>query len=105
MLHPSTFVVVWEFLVRPGCEARFEKAYGQEGAWVQLFRTNPHFVRTELQRDLSQRNRYWTLDFWTSEAAYNEFRVAHTSDYERIDGECERLTAAERELGRFTPVS
>jgi len=103
MLAPG-FVVVWEFLVRPGCEARFEQAYGQHGAWVHLFRTNPNFLRTDLQRDLSQTNRYWTLDVWTSESAYNQFRVAHTADYQRIDAECESLTESERELGRFKPV-
>jgi heme-degrading monooxygenase HmoA len=103
-MQPGSFVVVWEFIVRAGCEERFEKAYGQEGAWVQLFRTNPNFVRTELQRDLSRTNRYWTLDFWTSEGAYNEFRVAHTVDYQRIDVQCEQLTESEVELGRFVSV-
>jgi len=104
MARASTFVLVWEFLVRPGSEARFEEAYGQKGAWVALFRTNPNFIRTDLQRDLSQMNRYWTLDVWTSEAAYNEFRVAHTEEYQRIDAQCEQLTESERELGRFATV-
>jgi quinol monooxygenase YgiN len=104
MSYASTFVVVWEFLVRAGREARFEEVYGPHGAWVELFRKSPAFIRTDLQRDLSQRNRYWTLDVWISEGAYNEFRVAHREDYQRIDAECEQLTDAERELGRFAGI-
>jgi len=104
MSHASTFVVVWEFLVRAGSEVQFEEMYGSKGAWVELFRASPSFIRTDLQRDLSQRNRYWTLDVWRSEGAYNEFRIAHQEEYQRIDAKCERFTETERGLGRFEGI-
>ena len=103
MSHAAGFVIVWEFHVLPDSELLFEQAYGQQGPWVKLFHTNPHFIRTELQRDLADPHRYWTLDFWTSESAYNQFRTAHVADYQRIDAQCAKLTESEVELGRFTP--
>lgn len=104
MSHAPGFVIVWEFHVLPDLGVLFERAYGPQGPWVKLFQTNPHFIRTELQRDLANPHRYWTLDYWTSESAYNQFRTAHVADYQRIDAECEQFTEAERELGRFTPI-
>ena len=32
------FVVLWEFEVKPGREERFERVYGADGEWAQLFR-------------------------------------------------------------------
>jgi hypothetical protein len=46
------FTVVWEFRVPARQRRAFEKTYGPEGAWVQLFRTGEGYVRTELLRDL-----------------------------------------------------
>jgi hypothetical protein len=97
-------VVAWEFRVRGGCQAQYEQAYGPQGPWVQLFRTSPDFIKTDLHRDLADPGRYWTLDFWTSELAYDQFRLAHADEYHRIDAQCEQWTEGERELGRFTPV-
>lgn len=104
MSHKPAFVAVWEFHVLLGREPDFEQAYGPHGPWAKLFQTNPHFIRTDLQRDLAAPRRYWTLDYWASESAYNQFRTAHLADYERIDAECARLTESEVELGRFTSL-
>jgi hypothetical protein len=35
------FVALWEYEVKPGEEERFEKAYGPDGDWVRLFRSDP----------------------------------------------------------------
>src|SRR5215472_3020837 len=68
------YVVIWEFRVQPGMEADFERAYGSEGRWAQLFRTGDGFSGTELHRDVSVPGRYVTLDFWSSGEAYQRFR-------------------------------
>ena len=34
----TPYSYVWEFEVRPGCEAEFERHYGPDGSWVELFR-------------------------------------------------------------------
>jgi hypothetical protein len=48
------FVILWEFEVKPGCEQSFESAYGPEGAWTQLFRRDPGYLKTLLLKDASR---------------------------------------------------
>ena len=98
------FVIAWEFRPRAGVEQQFERAYGPEGIWARLFRQGEGFVATELNRDAQDARRYLTLDFWESRAAYERFRAEQSSDYIRIDAECENLTEFERELGQFERV-
>jgi heme-degrading monooxygenase HmoA len=94
-------MVVWEFRVHPGAEAEFEKAYGHEGAWVRLFSGDPAYGGTKLVRDMDDPSCYLTLDYWASPAAYESFKDSHVAEYGQIDGECEKLTAYEKEIGRF----
>lgn len=98
------FLVVWEFWVRPGAEARFASAYGPLGAWVQLFSGDPEYGGTRLVRDWSEPRRYLTLDSWASQSAYESFRAQHGPEYAAVDRECEGLTEREAEVGRFAAV-
>ena len=101
---PNMFLVVWEFQVRPGDVPRFEEIYGHSGAWAKLFVRDPEYLRTELQRDLRLPGRYLTLDYWTSESAYDGFHAANQEAYSTIDRQCEHLTERELLIGRFTLV-
>src|SRR5215472_2439052 len=98
------YVVIWEFRVQPGMEADFERAYGSEGGWAQLFRTGDGFSGTELHRDVSVPGRYVTLDFWSSGEAYQRFRQRNAARYAAIDAECQSLTESEVEIGSFARV-
>jgi hypothetical protein len=42
-----------------------------------------------------------TLDFWTSQKSYEDFRQRSAARYAAIDAECEALTESEVEIGRF----
>ena len=101
----AEFVVVWEFWVRPGAEAAFEKAYGPEGAWVRLFSGDPAYLGTKLMRHAGEARRFLTLDSWASAAAYESFKNGHEAEYVEIDRECERLTESEKEIGRFESLA
>jgi len=97
------FLILWEFEVKPGSEERFERAYGPQGAWVQLFLRDPHFRGTQLLRDPSRPLCYFTLDFWDSEADYRNFLPANRADYDKLDRSNEGLTVSERHVLSFTP--
>jgi len=99
------FVVVWEFWVRSGAAAAFEKAYGAEGAWVRLFSGDPAYGGTNLVRDVGEARRYLTFDYWASAETYESFRRNHVDEYGVVDRECEALTESEREIGRFEATS
>lgn len=98
------FLVIWQFRVRVGMEATFEKIYGPQGDWVALFQTGKGYIRTDLNRSLEDKQVYVTLDYWSSQEAYDRFRTANTAAYKEIDTRCEILTEGEVEIGRFGTV-
>src|SRR5690349_14779676 len=95
------FVAVWEFHIRTDKRRAFERAYGPNGDWAQLFRRAEGYIRTELFRDPGQPGRYVTLDFWTSRLAFQKFKHQHMAAYKVLDKRCESLTAHERRIGEF----
>ena len=98
------FLVIWQFQVREGMDKRFERIYGAHGDWVQIFTQDDAYITTALVREPNSAS-YLTLDFWTSQAAYDAFRKQHRAEYRAIDLKCEGMTEDEREVGRFVRVS
>ena len=99
------FCYVWEFVAAPGQENAFTHAYGPEGPWVQLFRRDPAYIRTELSRDADNPRRFVTIDYWTTREACRAFRDRVRDEFAAIDRACEQLTEREWHIGDFEVVS
>lgn len=99
------YCYVWEYIVRPEHAREFERTYGEDGEWVQLFRRATGHVRTELLRDRALPDRYLTIDHWESEAAWQAFRAAFDGEFRALDARCATWTTRETEIGRFAPVA
>jgi len=95
---------MWQFQVREGMGKRFEKVCGPDGPWARFFAQDESYIRTELIRDLKRARIYFTLDFWTSQKAYDGFRKRHHVKYKTLDQKYEELTESELEVGRFVRV-
>jgi hypothetical protein len=98
------YLVVWEFIAKPGGQGRFEELYGSGGEWSRLFCQSDGYITTELNCDPENPRRYLTLDFWRCRETYDEFRTRHAPQYADLDRECEEVTESERDLGRFERV-
>jgi heme-degrading monooxygenase HmoA len=98
------YLIIWEFRVRAGMEARFEEVYRPQGDWARFFARDKGFVRTELNHDLKDSRRYVTLDFWVSLEAYENFRRRHAAEYGALDQKFEEMTEKELEVGKFERV-
>ena len=103
-LEATGYAYIWEYTVRPKCVTAFEDAYRPGGVWVELFRTAPGYLRTELHRDRHDATRYVTIDYWESAEAWDSFRESMAAEFEAIDAQCEHYTLQEREIGVFLPV-
>jgi hypothetical protein len=103
------YLIMWEFQVRARMEKRFEKEYGPAGGWVRLFMQDESYIGTELIHNLKNENfenrTYATLDFWTSQEAYDGFREQHLAEYRALDQKGQEMTESEREMGRFVRVT
>jgi len=95
------YLIIWEFRVRLRMKKRFEAAYGPEGEWARFFGQEKQYLGTELIRDLKRSRTYLTLDFWTSQKAYEKFRKRHAAEYKAIDLKCKALTESEHEIGGY----
>jgi heme-degrading monooxygenase HmoA len=86
-------VVLWRFRVRPGHEAEFEAAYGDDGAWVRFLRSGPGFLGSELLRGSD--GTYLTIDRWDSRASMRAFHDANARRYAELDAAGEAMTIEE----------
>ena len=100
----SMFVILWEFEVKSGYEAEFEREYGPEGVWAKFFGRDPAYHGTRLLRDTAQGRRYRTLDCWESRTEYERFRERNAAEYKKIDAKCEAMTEKETPVGMFETV-
>ena len=88
--------IVWRFTT--DAPEEFERHYGPEGSWAQLFRRSTGYVRTDL---LSDGSCYLTIDWWRSPDGFAEFKREHGDEYAALDRECEALTRSEEKVGEF----
>ena len=95
------FLALWEYEVKPGCEERFENAYGPAGDWARLLRSDSNYRETRLLCDPFRAAIYLTLDFWNSREAYEKFMAAHKNEYQALDAAGEKLTSDERRIGWY----
>jgi heme-degrading monooxygenase HmoA len=89
---------VWEYDVPDVSAVDFERVYGADGAWAQLFSCSDGFKGTELFASVSNPGRYLTVDRFRDEASWRRFRTEYREAYVALDAESEALTVAEREL-------
>jgi heme-degrading monooxygenase HmoA len=92
---------MWEFEVRAGCEEAFLEAYSSDGIWARLFRRSPEFLGVELVQSVQHSARFFTLDAWTSRAAFEDFRREYAESYATLDVKLAGLTEWERRIGAF----
>jgi hypothetical protein len=98
------FCYMWEYLVRPDRLDDFMAAYGPDGDWVQLFRRDESYLRTDLFRNRDDPRRFVTADHWVSWEDCRSFRERFRDEFDALDERCEALTIRETHLGDFERV-
>jgi heme-degrading monooxygenase HmoA len=97
------YVILWEFTSKPGLENEFERLYGSEGVWNQLFRHGKGYLGTELLKGTG--DRYISIDRWTSLSDYESFKHQYAEEYKKIDEECASVRGSESQIGSFLSIS
>ncbi len=104
-IKDQTYCYIWEFVVKDGSNAAFEKFYGADGDWAELFRRGSGYLKTDLIGDHSNSQRYFTIDHWRCREDYSEFRRDFDAAFEELDKHCEDLTVQELKIGEFTKIA
>jgi len=95
------FVVAWLYRPRPGVVGEFERAYGSDGPWGELFARAGGYLGTELYVD---GDTYLVLDRWDSQDAHDRFEQTFGAEYGELSERSERLHQEETRLGSFGRV-
>jgi len=99
------YVIIWEYQVKADCIAEFEKIYGENGAWVKLFKKGSGYLGTELFQGSSHLHHYVTLDRWALVTDYETFLSRWKKEYEKLDAQCKHLMEQETLLGKWESIS
>lgn len=92
------YTVIWEFTVAPEHRAEFVRRYASDGDWARLFSRSSEWQGTSLVADESDPERFYTVDRWASQGAWDRFKGIHGTDYEALDRKCDGLSRAERRI-------
>ena len=95
------FIVIWQYKIHETYREAFEELYGQNGKWVQLFKTAAEYKGTQLIKDVSSFNQYVTIDEWESQEMYEKFLADHEKEFKAIDVEGENFTISEVKIGWY----
>lgn len=98
------YVIIWEYRVKEENRSEFEKAYGPNGAWAELFKNAEGYLGTELLQSANTPEIYSTIDKWDSKESYGNFLGRLKIEYEKLDEQCDVLTEQERHIGNFNEV-
>lgn len=98
----TAYTYLWEFIVETEHLDEFERHYGPQGSWAQLFRQSPGYIQTLLLRGSTDPSRFVTIDRWEDEEAYRRFRRTFSRQYADLDRRCDRLTMRETLIGEFS---
>jgi len=98
-------VITWRYRVKPERVEEFKKAYGSDGSWVRLFQSGDGYVKTDLLPSKTDPFEFTTVDYWTSQEAFDNFKAAHREEYEKLDADFARLTIREERIRRAQAIS
>ena len=98
------YVIIWEYNVKAEHSEEFEKIYGSNGEWADLFQKQNGYRGTELLRERQNKERYITVDRWVSLGDYESFLSRWKKEYEALDAHCEGLTEQETMRGTWETI-
>jgi hypothetical protein len=87
------YLRVWEYEVSAGDVDAFMAAYGQAGAWAQLFARSLEYGGTSLFRDVARPSHFMTIDRWTDAASWESFQASWGQAYRELDRQLDRLAS------------
>ena len=95
------FAYIWEYIVKEEYLDDFKQVYGADGDWVKLFKKAEGYHFSELHQDISNPNRFVSVDYWNSRADRDSFQKQFSEEYKILDKRCEKFTIQEKPIGDF----
>jgi heme-degrading monooxygenase HmoA len=96
--------VVWQFDVKKGREADFERFYGADGEWTAVNRHSRSYLGTSFLRDQNRDARYLVVEYWSEMIVYEQHRSFIGDEMARLEALRSELVGHVEPLGIFTAL-
>lgn len=96
--------VVWQFQVKPGKQADFERFYGADGEWSQLARRSRSFLGSSFLRDQASNTSYLLVEYWSEMVVYERHLKSFTTDIHHLEQSRDELCTGIVPLGVFSAL-
>lgn len=97
--------LVWQFDVKAGREAEFERFFGADGPWHGLGRRSRSFLGSSFLHDAVLPTRYLVVEYWSEMVVYEKHQEDFSDEIRELEQERDRLLAAAVPLGIFTALN
>jgi hypothetical protein len=96
--------IVWQFEVRKGREAEFERFYGVDGEWTAMNRHTRSYLGSSFLRDQTHSTRYLVVEYWSEMLVYERHRAYRSAGIAALEQQRSALVASVEPLGVFTAL-
>jgi hypothetical protein len=96
--------IVWQFDIRAGREADFERFYGADGEWTAVNRHSRSYLGSSFLRDQNRSLRYLVIEYWSEMIVYEQHRAHKSDQITNLDTRRNELVASAEPVGVFTAL-
>ena len=97
--------IMWQFDVRNGREAEFERFYGVDGEWTAINRHTRSYLGSSFLRDQNRSSRYIVIEYWSEMVVYEEHRAYRSDAITSLEAIRTTLVDSVEPLGIFTALN
>ena len=96
--------IVWQFEVRSGQEAEFERLYGVDGEWTAMNRHTRSYLGSSFLRDQASASRYIVIEYWSEMLVYERHRAHQSKAITALEERRSALVESVEPVGIFTAL-
>jgi hypothetical protein len=97
--------IMWQFNVKKGSEAEFERLYGVDGEWTALNRHTRSYLGSSFLRDQNRPSRYIVTEYWSEMIVYEQDRVTRAAAIASVEERSATLVDSIEPMGVFTALN
>ena len=98
------YTIIWKYKIKAEFEDIFEKEYGTNGAWYNLFEESEDYRGSILYKSQEEVNSYFLMDTWTTKESYEAFKKSCDEIYRKLSSQFEYLYETEEKIGTFNSL-
>ena len=97
--------ITWQFEVKKGREAEFEKLYGVDGEWTAMNRHTRSYLGSSFLRDQNRTSRYLVIEYWSEMLVYEQHRSYRSGAVASFEARQKTIVESVEPLGIFTALN